>query len=188
MPLTVAQLATVRADIIANSDLNTNPHTTDGNIAVALLYNLAASPDFLVWRTEAPVNDVLDSINWAQYTPNTGQLDNTVTWSNRILYIQSKQINLQNMTLGRLSINASKAKIRSALLDATTSVPSGAAGALNDPGGVNGVNTLTACTRKATRIEKLLAGASATTGAVTATLLIFEGAVTGSDIDQARAN
>lgn len=186
MTATPAQLTALHADILANPDLSSQADNGDGDFEIARLYNLAAAPAFSVWRTESPVNDVLDAINFAQYTPATGQLDNTVSVSNRILYIQSKQINLQTMTLGRLSINASRQRIRNALLDATTSVPSGNAGALNDPGGVNGATVLAACTRSATRAEKLLAGNAATTGAVTANLLGFEGAVTPSDVRSAR--
>jgi hypothetical protein len=50
MALTPAQLTTLKADIAANSDLNSQPNNSDGNLAIANLYNLNASPNFTVWK------------------------------------------------------------------------------------------------------------------------------------------
>lgn len=63
MNLTSAQLATMKADIAANSDLNTKPNTADGNFAIANLYNLTASPTFTVWKTNVPITEVGDKFN-----------------------------------------------------------------------------------------------------------------------------
>jgi hypothetical protein len=49
------------------------------------------------------------------------------------------------------------------------------------------VNVLAACTRSATNAEKILAGAQETTGTVTANVLGYEGPVSPSDVQQARA-
>jgi hypothetical protein len=105
----------------------------------------------------------------------------------RMLRIQTKQMNLQNMLIGRSSINCSKANVRAGLRDAVIGVPAGISGALTAPGGASGVNVLAACTRSATNAEKILAGAQETTGTVTANVLGYEGPVSPSDVQQARA-
>lgn len=66
MPLTSSQLTVLKADILANSDLNSIPNTSDGNVAVAALYNAAASPAWTVWKTAVPIGDVGKNINGAE--------------------------------------------------------------------------------------------------------------------------
>jgi hypothetical protein len=84
MPLTPAQLATLKADIQANSDLNSNPNTPDGNLAISNLYNQAASPAFTVWRTNVPIGEVgktFDAAELAGLTSiNTQRLQNLAAW------------------------------------------------------------------------------------------------------------
>ena len=58
MAFSTSQLAAVKADIAANSDLNTKPNNSDGNDAIAILYNAAASPAWTVWKTNVSINDV----------------------------------------------------------------------------------------------------------------------------------
>lgn len=186
--MTPAQLAAIKADILASPDLSALPNNSDGAFEIARLYNLPASPAFNVWRTDAPVDAILDAVNWSQYTP-TDAADNTATYTNRMLAIQTKQMNLQNMVLGRTTINAAKVNIRAGLRDAVIAVPAGAGGASVSPGGASGANVLTACVRPATRIEKLLATASQgsdTTGSTTARVMGFEGSVSYQDIEAAR--
>lgn len=189
MPLTPAQNALVKADILASGDMNTLPNNSDGSYEIARLYNLPASPTFAVWRTDAQVSAILDAINWSLYTPNDSP-DNTATYTNRALNIQTKQMNLQNMVQGRDRLDCSKVNIRAGLRDAVIAVPSGTGGAATSPGGASGVNVLNNCTRNATRLEKLLATASQgsdTTGTVAAQVMGFEGTVSYTDIDNARA-
>lgn len=61
--LSPAQLATLKADILANSDLNSQPNTPDGNFEIARLYNLPASPNFTVWKTQVTINAVGSAFN-----------------------------------------------------------------------------------------------------------------------------
>lgn len=186
--MTPEQLAAIKADILANPDLNAQPATSGGAYEIARLYNLPASPDFVVWRTDAPVDAILDAINWSLYTPSDAP-DGTATFTNRLLAIQTKQMNLQNMLIGRSSINAAKPNIRGGLRDAVIAVPAGAGGASVSPGGASGATVLANCIRKATRIEKVLATASQgsdTTGTTTARVMGFEGAITSDDVQAAR--
>lgn len=66
MALTPAQQAAVKADILANSDLDALPNTGDGAFAIAELYNLDASPVFTAWRPNVPVGDVKQVIDWTE--------------------------------------------------------------------------------------------------------------------------
>ena len=78
--------------------------------------------------------------------------------------------------------------MRKALRDNVIQLPSGVGGAMVVAAGASGVTVLTACTRTALRIEAILAGASATTGAVTAFLIGFEGQISYTDVQEARGN
>ena len=181
--MTPQQQALIKADILASSDMNTLPANSDGSYEIARLYNLPSTTD--VWRTEAPTRLIFDAIDWSKYTP-TDVADATVIFTNRLLAIQTKQMNLQNMLVGRETIDASRANIRAGLRDAVTALPAGALGAPVSAGGASGVTVLTACVRKANRIEKLLASAGVTTGTVTAGVMSFEGNVSPTDITEAR--
>lgn len=184
MALTSAQQITLAAAITADQAFAGIPHTADGADAIAVLLNAPSNPVFKVWRSEAPVNDIFDAIDATKYTP-TDAPDTTVLFQNRAIAIQIKQTNLQMLTQGKTSLDASKANVRAWLRDCVIALPSGAAGASTSAAGVNGVNALTACTRNARYIEKILAGASATTGTVTANLLGFEGTVSYQDVQSA---
>lgn len=183
MALTTAQYAALKADILANSDLNSLPMSNTGHTEIARLYNLASTTD--VWRTDASVSSIADAINWAAYTP-TDLPDTTQIYMSRVLVIQTKQMNLQMMLQGRSTLDASKANIRAGLRDAVTALPSGTAGAAISAAGAGGVTVLNALVRKALRIEKLFMGSTATTGTITANLLVYEGTITPDDVATAR--
>lgn len=183
MELTPAQLATVAADILAKPDLNSQPLNRDGSYQIYLLYNAVSATD--VWRTDAPVQDIYDAIDWSKYTP-TDAPDGTAIFTNRLLAIQTKQMNLQNMLQGRSTVDASKANLRAGLRDAVIGLPAGANGALITAGGASGATVLAALTRKALRIEALFAALPATTGNTTAQLLVWQGQIDLNSILQAR--
>lgn len=173
--------AAVKADILANSDLNAQPVTTDGAFEIARLYNLPSSPPLLLWDKVASVAAIEGAITRSAYTPNDVP-DVTVIFTNRALAIQIKQMNLQAMLSGRTTFDASKLGARTSLRDAVINVPSGTSGANVQAAGASGVTAMTACTRTATRLEKLLAGASSPLGNVTASDAGFEGSVQYNDI------
>lgn len=181
--LTPAQLATLKADILANGDTNTQPNNSAGNLAIQALYNAPSATD--VWQTAVSVPSIFDAIDWSKFTP-VDAADSTVTYTNRLMLIQTKQMNLQSMLQGRATVDASKANLRAGLRDAVIALPAGAAGAAVTAGGAGGSTVLTACTRKANRFEKLFATTQATTGPVTANLLVIEGTVSIDDIQAAR--
>lgn len=181
--MTPLQLQALKTDILANADTNTIPMTYAGTEAIRALYNAPSTTD--VWRTEAPVKAIYDAIDWSKYTP-TDAADGTAIQTNRILLIQTKQMNLQNMLQGRDTIDASKLNIRAGLRDAVIQLPSGASGAMTAAGGASGVTVLTACVRKATRFEKLFSTGPVTTGTVSANLLVIEGQLSTDDAQTAR--
>lgn len=61
MSLTTTQKAALKAAILADGTLNANPNTSDGNYNLAVLLNQQASPDFTVWKTNAPIANVGDN-------------------------------------------------------------------------------------------------------------------------------
>ena len=182
MALTAAQIPTLKAAIAAETDpAFVELRNAGATGAMAEWFNVAADPEHLVWRTEARVNDINDAILWDRYTP-TDTIDGTAVFTNRMLAIQTKQLNLQLMLQGRDTINATKANVRAGLRDAVVGVPSGVSGALTSPGGSSGATVLAACTRKATRGEKLYTSGPATTGSTSAFLLGYEGTISNTDI------
>jgi hypothetical protein len=147
--LTAPQLAAVKADIAANPNLAAQPAGPDGSDAIAALYNAPAAPTFTVWRTTTPIADIENAIAWPNFTPSDAP-DGTQTWLNRAIACQGKQFNLQIMIQGKTAISSGRANIRAGLQDATTNIPSGAAGALLT-GGWPAIKP--AMTRAATRIN-----------------------------------
>jgi hypothetical protein len=185
MALTTQQLSAIKADIAASGDMNTLPANSDGDFEIARLYNLPSTTD--VWRTNVRTSEIFDAITWANFTPQDAA-DATATYTNRILSVQTKQMNLQNMLSGRETIDASKANVRGGLRDALIQLPTGSGGAMLSAGGASGVTVLAACVRKANRIEKLLASAPVTTSTVSAGVMGFEGTIGYQDIQAARAS
>lgn len=189
--LTTAQLQTLKAAILADPGMAAQPMTSGGAFAIAAQLNAPASPAFKVWRTDVPVDSIIDAITWASYTPNdkVGAADTDPNLSRKIgwlLEIQTKQMNLQLMLQGRSTLDCSHATLRAGLRDAVIQVPSGASGAATAPGGSSGVNVMNVCVRDATLGEKILAGAQQTTGTVTANVLGYEGTISSDDVQQAR--
>jgi len=183
MSLNSAQLATLKADINLNADTKDQPMTSAGNDAIRSLYNAVSTQD--VWQTSAPVQSVYDAIDWSKFTP-VDAADATVTYTNRLMLIQTKQMNLQSMLQGRTTVDASKANLRAGLRDAVIALPAGISGVPISAGGSGGATVLNALMRKATRFEKLFATTPAVTGPSTANLLVVEGNLSIDDIQIAR--
>lgn len=178
MPLTQQQLATIKADILANPDLNNKPMNSDGAFEIARLYNLPASPSFFVYKNDINSQELFDKIDFAKLTPADAP-DGTQTWANRSLACQGKQFNLQ-LILDRSVIDATRSQTRATLQDALTQIPSGAGGATVSAW----VPVRDFLYTSATRLEKLLATGTGST-AQPATRA-FYGAVSYQEIEEAR--
>lgn len=197
MSLTLQQLQAIKADIANNPDMASQPMNSDGAFAIAALYNAAPAAPQDVWRTEVPVSAIYDAINWSQYTPawTPSALDLpalAALYTNALLVIQTKQMNLQVMTQGRETVNAARVNVRSGLRDAVIAVPAGAVSSNVvgnvSPGGASGATVLANCVRKASRIEKLLSSTAPALGGITANVMGFEGVISYSEIQEARAS
>lgn len=62
MELTPAQLTTIKNFIAADGTLNAAPNDGNGLRTIADALNTAASPDFIVWRTEIKAHEIMESI------------------------------------------------------------------------------------------------------------------------------
>lgn len=198
--LTQAQYQALKAAIDANPTWAAFPQDGDGNYALAQALNATAAPAFSVWRTDAPVDAIIDAIDWSKYTPTAGiagtdtdpLVSRKVGWC---LETQIKQMNLQLMLQGRSAINAARPNVRGGLRDACIQIPTGALDGNGKPGltaagGSSGATVLAVCTRNASEAEKILATASQgsdTTGTTTARVMGWEGTLTYEDVRIARA-
>jgi hypothetical protein len=198
MALTAAQLATLKADILANTatipagqpwtgafagvQVKDVPNDGDGNIAVAGWYNQPHAT-WIVWR-DLPMETVLGLITYANMTPldavpTTPALTVDV-YRARALCCQGKQFNLQNLTLGRSTAPMKKTNYRAALQDCLTNIPAGAAGALI---AANWTGVRDGAKFAATNAEKLFS--TGTGSSATPADLVYEGAISGSDVNTA---
>ena len=157
MALKIAQYAVLKADILANTDLNSNPNTLDGAFEIARLYNINKVPDFTVWKTLVPIGDVGKSINGVEW----GNL--TTANSNRLSSIAAYLFD---------GVDPSRSDIRS-LYDDIFSV-----------GGATITSLNILWRRLAKRVEALYAVGTGTD--IAPASLVFEGDITPVDVLQAR--
>lgn len=159
--LTSQQKATLKAFILADPTLSQFPPGSDGAYAIAAIINLPASPDFIVWKTDVSVDDIMrNGMNWTR-------VDNLSVGKARIWDWMTR--------LGTL--NASKVNIRSGI-DATWT------GTAAD----DAVRAMvyTHCKRKASVIEKILAtGVGSDASPAT---MEWEGTISYQAVDEARTS
>jgi hypothetical protein len=187
MSLTPTQKTALKTDYLADSALQTLfANSGNGAQAVCDVYNAAPAVAMSVWRTNVKREEIFGAITWSRYTPNDAP-DVTITWGNRCMICALKEQILRTYMLLTI-IDMGNSGTRKGLVDCVTACPSGNAGAAQHPGGAGGSQVLPLSTRPATRIEKLLAGASATEGATTANVLTFEGKLQPADFDEALAS
>lgn len=180
--MTPQEIATLRPLVFADPSCQPFLQASDAN---GLTVHLNGDSGLNAWRSDAPVNAILDAITWASYTPNDAVAGSDTdpllsVKIGRLLTVQTKQMNLQLMLQGRDRLDTRPSNVRLGLRDAVTQVPTGTNGALTSPGGGNATTVLNQCVRPATRAEVLLAApsqASDTSGAVSARVLRFEGEI-----------
>lgn len=165
MSLTTAQLQTLKAAIDGDPVLAAKPLNSDGAFEIALILNTElAVPDFFVWRTRVPINEIMgNGFDWTR-------VDNMTVGEARIWEYMTQ--------LG--FINPNMANVRAGINEAFK-------GTAADDGMRLAIYT-NHLQKKATRIEKLFAIGSGTTSTNTgvgpATVTITE--VTLNDVDEAR--
>jgi len=184
MPLTTAQLTTLKAAIDANPTWAAYPMSGDGHFDLAKALDAQANPAFWVWSTNVDIQAIKDAVVWANLTP-ADVPDGTQAWANRSLHCQGKQFNLQLIIPTTGTYNAANVNTRAGLQDALTAVRSGAAGASQSAGWA-AVQAVLA--RRATFAEQILANVAAGNGSsrqLSATMT-QEGALQPDDVRLAR--
>lgn len=157
--LTSAQLATLKADILADPVLAAYPMNSDGAYAIAQAYNALASPAFTVWKTNVTRNEVgkafVASALAAITAGNNDKLNNFAAWNE--------------------VVNPSRADQR-AFFDDVFSVAAGAS---------TRAALLVLWKRSATRLEKLFA--TGTGSDASPATMVVEGSIPYQDVEMARA-
>ena len=163
MALTSAQLLTLKAEILADPVLAALPNNPDGDFEIAAQLNALAVPDFFVWRTNVPLDEIM--VNGFDWT----RVDNLTVGKARIWEWM--------VALGH--INPSQANVRAGVLAVFTTA--------SDLG--NRVAVFGHCQRQATRAEKVLAvgtGTTTTDQGVGPATMGFEGNLSYVDVQNAR--
>lgn len=62
--MTPAQLATLKAAILADPELAALPNTDDGNFTLAEMLTQPAAPAFIVWRPDVTADEIFDQVRW----------------------------------------------------------------------------------------------------------------------------
>ena len=185
MPLTAAQLATLKADILANTNaipqgmanagafvgvqIKDIPNDSgDGNLAVASWYNLNASPDYWVWRT---------SVAKGEYVNATSVDGTTFNWTGAgfITRSQGERDAWREMFNGTNTVNPSLAQVRQAFSD----IFSGATA----PAPANRTHMSAISRRNAKNGEKLFATGAGST--VAPSVMGYEGNISLQDVNSA---
>lgn len=164
MALTPAQLATLKAAILADPALNALPNTNAGNSVIAAELNATAVPDFIVWRKSMQTLEVGQVISYvALAAMTTANLDRVKTF---------QQLNPASFDPGR-------SDIRTYMADTFSGALGGAGQATRDA-------LDAAYRRKALLIEKILATGTGSTASPA--VMGYEGTVTTDEIERARAS
>lgn len=161
MPLTPAQISTLRTDI--QNNFGSVPAGPDGDLVIATAYSADASPSFTVWKTAVTIDEMMSNgFVWTEIDALTAGKARIWQWMAQ---------------LG--TINPSKLNVRQGLGDAFA----GASGTLGSvAAGTGGIQPH--LRRLATRGERLF-----TTGTGTVAspgLLVYEGDISPDDVQRAR--
>lgn len=157
--LTSEQLATLKAAILADPVLSAFQAGSDGAYEIASALNALATPDFIVWRTNVSIDEIMrNGMAW-------DRVDNLTTGKARIWD-----------WIGRLgTFDASKPNIRAGIDAAWVGTAADLAVR---------ATVYTHCKRKATQAEKMFATGTGS-DASPATMAV-EGALSWQDVDLAR--
>ena len=153
MQLTLTQKQALKADIIAASDpacvaMEASPTNSDLAFAVKDLYNLAASPDYWVWKTNLSKHEA---------TSETSLDATTFSFSQLIARTLQEQFGWQEIWNSTLSCNPSLPNVRQGFADVFSGAQAGPT--------AQRAHLLAMARRLASRVEKLLATGAGTTAA-----------------------
>lgn len=158
MPLTSAQLVTLKASIDADAELAALPLNDDSAFYIASVYNELAAPAFIVWRTNIPSGEFRKAVTWTEYIGRSqGERDAFV------------------LMTGGSTLSAADPNVRQGLSD-VFSGPSGA---------TTRATLIALAKRSATVAEKLFA--TGTGSDATPATMAFEGSLSYVDVRAARS-
>jgi hypothetical protein len=185
MSPTAPQLATLKADIAANTNtvlingtptqIKLVPASPDNAAAVAAWYNQAAAGPYRVWDTAASLKAIRAAVDLSKYTPSdsvpnagstTTVTNDQLVYQNRALACQLKQANATILIQGppEATVDCTGQQFRQSFSDCMTLIPSGVSGASTNAGwgtaGSPGAVRL-AMQRPATNVEKLFSAQAA---------------------------
>lgn len=140
--LNPAQLASLKAAILADSSLNSQPNNPDGNLAIVQAMAADASPDYWVWKTFVPDQEIYSAVSPA---------GTSWSWTEYIARSQGEREAWRQMVNMAGGLNPSLANVRAGVAD----IFSGGSGAKQR------AFLLALSRRKANRAEKLFAAATA---------------------------
>ena len=164
MSLTTAQLQTLKAAIVADSALNSQPMNSDGAFTIALELNKTATPDFIVWRSSVAVQEIMQNgFDWTR-------VDNMVVGKARIWEFMT--------AVGIL--NPAQANVRAGINEA---FPTAANDAMR-------LAIFGHCQRLASRFEELFAtgaGTTTTNAGLNPATMALEGPLQYPDVEAARS-
>jgi hypothetical protein len=168
MPLTSAQLATLKAGIVADPALNVFPNTSDGNFDLAAKLKETATPDFWVWKSRVGKGELVQTI---------GPDGTTFNWTGNgfITRTAGEQTAWREIFNGSGECDPSLANVRQAFADIFSGTGNAAA---------NRTHLLAVARRKANRLEKIMATGTGSTGSPA--VMGVEGIITGQDVEAAR--
>ncbi len=94
--MTPTQLATLKADILADPILAAMPMNTDGAYDIAAAYNLITIPEWYVWRTDVPVDEIMkNGMDWTQVDNLTVGKARIWDWMTRLGTFNAAKINIR---------------------------------------------------------------------------------------------
>lgn len=176
--MTPEQLAALKVAVLNSADQAVVAAASSRNdTELSRLLNLPST--FVVWRLSTSADDISEAILWERLTP-VDVPDGSAIQTNRLLLCQAKQMNLQVLLQGRVTVATGRSQIRTGFSDALTNVPSGVGGQTQDAGWIGASRVKATITRFATAAERVFATGAGTAGVPG--VLGFEGTVSIDDI------
>ena len=167
MPFTSQQNLLIKAAILADPTLASQPSDGDGLNFIADALNAVASPDYFVWRKSLSRHEILTG---------TSELSTTFSWAggSYITRSQGERDAFREMFNSTGTVDPSLASIKAAFAD----IFSGTGGA----GNRTHIDAMSK--RRALRIEKILATGNGAFS--TPSTLGYEGTISPNEVDAAR--
>lgn len=95
--LTPAQKATLKAFILADPVLSAFPNNYDGDIDMAAQLNKVATPDFFVWKTSVPPDEIMSNgFDWTRVDNLTVGKARIWDWLTRLPLINPSRPNVRS--------------------------------------------------------------------------------------------